>query len=417
MNDPTGRVAPVLCVLSILVVLFLPSQLLAAVGQVLPGIDVLEQRGFDVLQGKRVGLITNHTGRSRNGRRTIDIIRSAPGVRLTALFSPEHGIRGNADEKIPSAIDPASGLPVYSLYGATCRPTPGMLHGVEILVFDIQSIGTRFYTYIGTLSLAMRAAREAGIPFVVLDRPNPLGGKTVEGAIPATVPRAGADGCGAIASIHPIPTRHGMTVGELALLFNTEFGIGCRLTVVPMRGWRRDMYFDDTGLAWVNPSPNMKSLSAAILYPGLGVLESADLSVGRGTENPFMAYGAPWADGAAVARNLAGRDIPGITFKPCSFVPTAAGHPYRGKQCFGVCVASLERNRFDPILAGLHLAQAFSETHPLQFRVYEGFGTEVGDPEAWGLLRQKGITPLDVERRWDDGLERFKKVRKSYLLY
>jgi uncharacterized protein YbbC (DUF1343 family) len=403
--------------LSILVALCLPSLLLAAGDPVLPGIDVLEQRGFDVLQGKRVGLITNHTGRSRDGRSTIDIINRAPGVRLTALFSPEHGIRGEADDKVSSATDLASGLPVHSLYGATCRPTPDMLQGVDILVFDIQDIGTRFYTYIGTLSLAMRAAREARIPFVVLDRPNPLGGVRVEGAIPTTIPPERADGCGALAGIHPIPTRHGMTIGELALLFNTEFGLGCRLTVVPMQGWRRVMYFDDTGLDWVNPSPNMKSLSAAILYPGLGPLESADLSVGRGTERPFQAYGAPWADGAAVARNLAGRDIPGITFTPCSFVPTAAGHPYRGRQCFGVCVASLERGRLDPILAGLHLVQAFCETHPSEFRVYEGFGIEVGDRDAWRLLRQKGVTPLDVARRWDNELERFRKMRNRYLLY
>lgn len=417
MNDPNGGMAVVLGILSILVALCLPSHLLAAGDPVLPGIDVLEQRGFDILQGKRVGLITNHTGRSRNGRSTIDIISRAPGVRLTALFSPEHGIRGEADEKVSSSTDPASGLPVHSLYGATCRPTPDMLRGVEILVFDIQDIGTRFYTYIGTLSLAMRAAREAGIPFVVLDRPNPLGGEQIGGAIPATILPERADGCGAVTSIHPIPTRHGMTIGELALFFNTEFGIGCRLTVIPMQGWRRDMFFDDTGLNWVNPSPNMKSLSAAILYPGLGPLESADLSVGRGTERPFLAYGAPWADGAAVARNLAGRDIPGITFTPCSFVPTAAGHPYRGKQCFGVCVASLERDRLDPILAGLHLAQAFCETHPREFKVYEGFGIEVGDREAWRLLRQKGVTPLDVARRWDKELERFRKVRSRYLLY
>ena len=416
MNDPAGRLTVVM-LLSILVALCLPSHLFAAGDPVLPGIDVLEQRGFDVLLGKQVGLITNHTGRSRDGRSTIDIISRAPGVRLTALFSPEHGIRGEADEKVSSAIDLASGVPVHSLYGATCRPTPEMLRGVEILVFDIQDIGTRFYTYIGTLSLAMRAAREAGIPFVVLDRPNPLGGEQVAGAIPAMASREGADSCGAIASIHPIPTRHGMTIGELAQLFNKEFGINCRLTVVPMQGWRRDMYFDDTGLAWINPSPNMKSLSAAILYPGLGVLETADLSVGRGTKSPFLAYGAPWVDGAAVARNLAGRDIPGITFRACSFVPTAAGHPYRGKQCFGVCVASLERDRLDPILAGLHLVQAFYETYPRRFRVYEGFGTEVGDRKAWGLLRQKGVTPLDVARRWDKELERFRVVRSRYLLY
>ncbi|QEM69524.1 DUF1343 domain-containing protein [Geobacter sp. FeAm09] len=405
-------------ILCLPVALFFPPQVRAA-GEpvVLPGIDVLEQRGFDLLQGKRVGLITNHTGRSRDGRSTIDIINRAPGCRLTALFSPEHGIRGEADDKVPSATDRATGLPVHSLYGATCRPTPEMLRGVDILVFDIQGIGTRFYTYIGTLSLAMRAARDAGIPFVVLDRPNPLGGERVEGAVPAQPLPERSSGCGALTSIHPIPTRHGMTMGELARLFNTEFGIGCRLTVVPMQGWRRAMYYDATGLPWVNPSPNMKSLTAAILYPGPGTLETADLSVGRGTDRSFLAYGAPWVDGAAVARNLAARTIPGIRFAPCSFVPTAAGHPYRGKHCSGVCVTALDRDRLDPPLAGLHLAQAFYETYPGKFKVYEGFGTEVGDREAWPLLRQKGVTPRDVVRRWDRELERFKVVRSGYLLY
>ena len=192
---------------------------------VLPGIDVLTSRNYDILKGKRVGLITNHTGRSASGASTIDILYHAPGVRLVALFSPEHGLRGESDEKVSSGLDARTGLPIHSLYGATCRPTPEMLKGVEVLVFDIQDIGTRFYTYIGTLSLAMRAARAAGIPFVVLDRPNPINGVNVAGAIPETALPERNSGCGAITSIHPIPTRHGMTVGELAQLFNREFGI------------------------------------------------------------------------------------------------------------------------------------------------------------------------------------------------
>ncbi|MGB9082756.1 MAG: DUF1343 domain-containing protein, partial [Desulfuromonadaceae bacterium] len=277
-----------------------PIKAAAAEYQVLPGIDVLAKQHFAILLGKRIGLITNQTGRTAAGVSTIDVLSHVPGVRLTALFSPEHGIRGEVDDKLASSVDSATGLPIYSLYGASCRPLPDMLREVDMLVFDIQNIGTRFYTYIGTLSLAMQAAQRAGIPFVVLDRPNPVGGVDVQGAVSrpllskTSVQRTTQpdNGCGALTSIHPLPTRHGMTVGELARLFNAEYGIGCALTVIPMSGWQRDMYFDDTGLTWVNPSPNMKDLTEAVLYPGLGVLEATNLSVGRGTAHPFEMYGA-----------------------------------------------------------------------------------------------------------------------------
>jgi uncharacterized protein YbbC (DUF1343 family) len=335
-----------------------------------------------------------------------------------ALFSPEHGIRGQADERLGSGTDPGTGLPVYSLYGTTCRPTPEMLQGVDVLVFDIQDIGTRFYTYIGTLSLAMTSAREAGIPFVVLDRPNPVGGVRVEGAIPAapTIP-AGASGCRELTSIHPIPTRHGMTVGELALLFNSEFGIGCDLTVVPMSGWQRSMYYDETGLAWIDPSPNMRNLDTAILYHGLGILESTNLSVGRGTDHPFRAFGAPWADGAAIARNLAGRAIPGITFTPCQFTPAAGARPYGGRTCSGVCVTAIDRERFDPLPAGLHLVQALYELYPQQFRARKGFGVQVGSASLWEVLTRDKEDPADVAGEWEGALERFREIRARYLLY
>lgn len=388
-----------------------------AAATVLPGIDVLEQHNFDTLQGKRVGLITNHTGRSLDDRSSIDILFRAPGVRLVALFSPEHGIRGVEDVKLPSGADSGTGLVVHSLYGRTCRPTPEMLKDVDVLLFDIQDIGTRFYTYIGTLSLAMQAARKAGIPFVVLDRPNPIGGLSVAGAIPAAVLPEKAGGCGALTSIHPLPTRHGMTVGELARLFNSEFGIGCDLTVIPMQGWRRGMYLDETGLAWRNPSPNMKSPEAALLYPGLGILETSNVSVGRGTKRPFQMYGAPWVDARALLVNLARREIPGLGFAPVSFIPTAAGHSYKGKKCFGIGVTITDREKLDPVLAGLHLVQAFYETHPDRFRPNEGFATEVGDKEAWALLTGGLMTPEAVADRWKDDLGRFRRMRERYLLY
>jgi uncharacterized protein YbbC (DUF1343 family) len=292
-----------------------------------------------------------------------------------------------------------------------------MLRNIDVLVFDIQDIGTRFYTYIGTLSLAMRAAKKAGIPFVVLDRPNPIGGEKVQGAIPVTPLPERKNGCGAITSIHPIPTRHGMTIGELARLFNTEYGIGCALTVVPMRGWQRSMYYDQTGLAWVNPSPNMKSLDAALLYPGPGTLETTSLSVGRGTDRAFLAYGAPWVDAAGVVKNLSARNIPGIQFEACSFVPTTPGFSYKGATCYGVCLDVLDRERLDPVLAGLHMAQAFHETHPQRFKAYEGFSTEVGDREAWGVLAKGQARPEILLERWGVKLDSFREVRKRYLMY
>ncbi|HEY3309109.1 MAG TPA: DUF1343 domain-containing protein [Desulfuromonadaceae bacterium] len=400
----------------LLTCLLLYSAILARAA-VLPGIDVLAERNFDILQGRRIGLITNHTGRSAAGASTIDLLYHAPGVRLVALFSPEHGIRGAADEKIGSAVDQATGLPIYSLYGASCRPTPEMLQGLDGLVFDIQDIGTRFYTYIGTLSLAMRAAKEQGIPFIVLDRPNPLGGLVVEGAIPAAQLQEGRGSCGAITCIHPIPTRHGMTVGELARLFNSEYGINCDLTVITMQGWQRAMYYDETGLKWINPSPNMKSLTAAILYPGLGILETSSLSVGRGTEAPFQKYGAPWVNLVDVERRLATLEIPGLTLAACRFVPTAKGHPYVGQNCSGVCVTAIDRAKLDPVLAGLHLVQAFYELYPKQFRVKEGFAIEVGSAQVWDFLTHKKQSPEKIAGGWNQDLERFRKLREQSLLY
>lgn len=401
----------------VLVCVMLLCAVYPAAATVLPGIDVLEQQGFGTLKGKRIGLVTNHTGRSRDGRSTIDILRHAPGVSLVALYSPEHGIRGEADEKVSSGSDARSGLPVHSLYGATCRPTAAMLLGVDMLVFDIQDIGTRFYTYIGTLSLAMRAAREAGIPFVVLDRPNPINGIAVGGAIPTVPLEEKESWCGAITSIHPIPTRHGMTMGELARLFNAEFAIGCDLRVISMRGWRRNMYFDETGLAWVSPSPNMRNLTAALLYPGVGTMETSNLSVGRGTQRPFELYGAPWVDAAALVTNLEQRMIPGCRFIATSFVPATAGYPYRGQQCHGVSVTITDRDVFDPILTGLHLAQAMFEVHPRQFSLHEGFVIEVGDRDIRALLSEAGKRPVDVIKRWDGERVKFGEVRQKYLLY
>jgi len=383
---------------------------------VMNGIDVLAARNFDVLQGKRVGLITNQTGRSSDGRSTIDLINSAQGVRLVALFSPEHGVRGTVDDKYVSHSDEATGLRVYSLYGTTCRPQPEMLHGIDVLVFDIQDIGARFFTYIGTLSLAMQAAKDAGIEFIVLDRPNPIGGIAVSGSVPKMRPDKKGSGCGSLTSIHPIPTRHGMTVGELAQLFNSEYGIECNLSVVKMNNWLRKMYFDETGQKWINPSPSMTSLAAAILYPGFGVMESTNLSVGRGTDQPFLQYGAPWVDNKAVIASLSSLNIKGVEFAPCSFVPKAP-YPYAGKVCNGVRISITDRNELDPILVGMHLIKSFAEIHPRHFRQYDGFATEIGDTEAWNMLISQQRKPSETADRWVYDVDKFSKLRRNYLLY
>lgn len=402
--------------------LILISLLLAtstALAGVIPGIDMLAQHNFDLLQGKRVGLITNNTGRSLTGTSSIDLLAKAPNVQLVALFSPEHGIRGDSDVKLSSATDTRTGLPIYSLYGKSCRPTPEMMMGIQVLIFDIQDIGARFYTYIGTLHHALLAARQQGIPLVVLDRPNPLGGLAVEGAVPnpdEVSRRIAADktGCRSLTVTHPIPTRHGLTTGELARLINSEAGINANLQVVTMEGWRREMLWDDTGLGWVNPSPNMKDPIAALLYPGFGPLEATNLSVARGTDKPFHYYGAPWLDAALVLGNLP--DLDGLKFSTTSFTPTAAGHPYQGKLCHGIKVTITNLTTANLPLAGLYLVRAIQQAHPKHYHAAGGFYGMLGDNQAWKMLRE-GVTPEQVMARWQGGIETFKELRKQYLLY
>jgi uncharacterized protein YbbC (DUF1343 family) len=380
-------------------------------GQTLPGIDVFAERGFDSLKGKRVGLITNHTGLTRGNRSTIDVLHERNDFELVALFSPEHGIRGDADAKVESGKDSKTGLMVHSLYGKTRKPTPEMLAGVEVLVFDITDIGTRFYTYIGTMSKSMEAAREANIPFIVLDRPNAIGGSKVEGAV---LP---PDLAGAFTAIHPIPTRHGMTMGELALLFNAEFGIGCDLEVIPMEGWERTMHYDDTGLLWVNPSPNMKTLNGAILYPGPGAAETTTIAVGRGTDRPFEMYGAPYMNGEVLAAEMASRNTPGVRWVPFVFTPTAPYHKFKDERCEGVFAIVTDRDQLDSVTAGLHLVQAMHQLYPEQFQAEGGFATHTGDPEIWSKLTEQNLTPEQVVEAWQPDLDRFLATRSRYLLY
>jgi len=390
------------------------SDRIAAKGKVLPGIDILKDNDFDILQGKKVGLITNHTGISKSGESDIDILFNTEMCDLVALFSPEHGIRGTADEKVASGVDEKTGLPIHSLYGQTRKPTPEMLEGLDVLVFDIQDIGCRFYTYIATMAFAMEASKENNLEFVVLDRPNVIGGAKVEGAV-AHESLTGINTC-----IYPIPTRHGMTVAELALLFNDHFEIGCDLEVVPMTGWHRSLYFDETGLAWKNPSPNMRTVDGAIVYPGLGMAETTLVSCGRGLDRPFEFYGAPYMDKNKVAANLQKRNTPGIWFVPASFTPTAKYHNYRGELCHGVQAVVYDRDALDSVTAGLHMIQAFYETHPDTYDVEtngKGFQTESGDLETWKMLTEEKMTPEEIVAKWQPDIEAFKKLSRKYYLY
>ncbi len=377
-----------------------------ASAEVLTGIDVLERDGFKELQNLRVGLITNHTGRDRRGHQTIDVLRDAPNVKLAALFSPEHGIRGVADEKVSDTVDEKTGLLVYSLYGASRRPTPEQLKNLDALVYDIQDVGARFYTYISTLGYAMEEAAKLKLPFFVLDRPNPIGGMDVEG------PVADADKLSFIA-YHTMPVRHGMTIGELARLYNESRKIGCDLRVVKMENWRRAMWFDGTGLAWVNPSPNMRSLTEATLYPGVGLLETTNLSVGRGTDTPFELIGAPWLDGQRLAADLNRRSIAGVRFVPVRFTPNAS--VFKGEECGGVNIVVTDRARFHPVPVGVEIAVTLRRLYTTEWKV-DDYIRLLANADTLARIK-RGETTDELVRSWQAGLEEFRRERERALLY
>lgn len=376
---------------------------------VLNGIDVLERDGFGTLQGHSIGLITNHTGRTLDGRSTVDVLAQAPGVRLVALFAPEHGIRGEKDERIADGKDEKTGLPVYSLYNPGAgqnryRPKPEQLKGIDTLVFDIQDVGARFYTYIGTLGYCMEEAARAGIRMVVLDRPNPIRGLKVDG------PLADADKL-TLTAYHPIPVQHGMTVGELASLYNAERQMGCKLEVVRMEGWRRSMWFDETGQTWVNPSPNMRSPIQALLYPGVCLLEASNVSVGRGTDTPFEVVGAPWMDGRRLAAALTAKGFKGLVFYPRRFTPTASKHA--GVECGGVSIQVTDRNSVEAIRLGIEMAYEIHRAHP-----------EWEEDKLVNLLQnseasQAALTAgyAAAAAGWKADVERFERIRAKHLLY
>ena len=385
-----------------------------ATSPVLAGIDVLRAESFARLAGRRVGLLTNLAARTRDRQLTLDAVRAAPGLRLVALFTPEHGLTAVeegavASSRVSSRVssrEAGTGLPVHSLYGETQRPTPAMLQGIDVLLIDLPDVGARFYTYMTTVAYVLEEAAKAGVAVMVLDRPNPVNGVSIDG------PSLDA-GLSSFVGYFPMPIRHGLTLGELARLFNGERKLGAALTVVAAAGWRREMWFDETGLPWSNPSPNIRNLRAATLYPGIGAIEWSNLSVGRGTDAPFEQIGAPWIDGARLADALNRRRIPGVLFAPVSFTPDSS--VYARQLCSGVSITITDRALLRPVRLGIEIASAVRRQHPDRF----DFGRTVqllGSQQAIERIRN-GDAPEDVAALWtvDEALWRDERAR--YLLY
>lgn len=382
-----------------------PGARATTAGAVRQGIDVLAGQNFVPLRGLRVGLITNHTGHDRARRSTIDLLAAAPDVKLVALFSPEHGLRGTADEPVGDGVDERTGLPIFSLYGQTRAPRPEQLADLDALVFDIQDIGCRFYTYISTLGLAMEAAARAGKKFFVLDRVNPINGRTVEGPV--------HQGASTFVAFHRLPLRHGMTVGELARMFNAERGWNCDLTVIPVEGWSRARWWDETGLPWTNPSPNMRSLTAAMLYPGVGLLESA-VSVGRGTDTPFEVVGAPYVtNDVAFAEAVNRAGLAGVRAVPIRFTPRAS--TFKDQPCGGVHLVVTDRETLRAVDLGLTLALTFQRMYPGQFAADKMLPLLTDRATLDAIKAGKPLA--EIKQAWAAELAAFEKRRVAFLLY
>jgi uncharacterized protein YbbC (DUF1343 family) len=375
-------------------------------GRVQVGLEVLEVEKFAALRGKHVGLVTNHTGLDSQGRNTVDLLSHAPGVQLVALFSPEHGLAGRNDEKIGSTKDAATGLPIFSLYGETLRPTDAMLKGIDALVFDVQDAGVRFYTYTSTMAYCMEEAAKRNIAFYVLDRPNPIGGEIVEG------PMLDADKT-SFTAYFPLPVRYGLTIGELAQFFNNENHIGADLHVVTMKNWHRNYFFESTGARWIPPSPNLRTLKGAVLYPGLEILQNAGVSVGRGTEAPFEEFGAPWINGEEVASALNARHLPGLRFTAQPFIPVVG--LYSGQRCGGVAVRVTDRQAVRSMRMGIEIAAILKQLYPSNFDPAK-LMLLTGSAETIRQL-QEGTSPEQIASSWTGELSSFDAVRRKYFLY
>ncbi|MEE9170804.1 MAG: DUF1343 domain-containing protein [bacterium] len=385
-----------------------------------PGLDVLVEERLGLIKNKRIGIVTNHTALSADGEHIVDLLNRIPDVGIHALFAPEHGIRGDraGGEYIETYEDSLTGIAVYSLYHRNRKPTAAMLDSVDILLFDIMDIGARFYTYISTMALAMEAAAEAGIPFIVLDRPNPITGEIVEGPVLKEEHKS-------FVGMFPIPIRHGLTVGELALMINGQGwltnGIRADLTVVPVRNWKRLQWFDQTGLPWVKTSPNMPSLEAANLYPGIGLLEGVNVSEGRGTPTPFTLIGSPWMRPGPIKERFTGFRGFGTQLEVREFtpvpVPNAAPHPeFQDRRCRGFYLNVKNRNLFRPVSFAVQLLTVLRELHPRDLEFTSGFDRLAGDSKLQEQLLA-GVPANKIIAGWSQELKKFKRMRKKYLLY
>jgi uncharacterized protein YbbC (DUF1343 family) len=383
------------------------------------GVDRLADSLPRILTGKRVGLITNHTGRDRAGTPTIDLLAARNDMKLVALFGPEHGIRGVATGRVNDARDEKTGLPVYSLFGETEKPTDAMLANVDALVFDIQDVGVRQYTYLSTMGLAMQAAAKKKIPIVILDRPNPIGGTIVEGNIREP-------GMESFVGLYPIASRHGMTAGELARLYNKEFGIGADLYVVPLEGWKRELWSDQTDLPWTRPSPNLPTFAGVINYPGTVFFEGTNLSEGRGSDNPFEQTGAPWLRAQEVADSMNARHLPGVQFSAVDFAVLPTARKYGGQTIHGVRMTVTDRERYRPIATTMRLIELIRRLHPQDFQWRHStaspnavetyyFDTLTGSRRTRAAIENGTLETLLAE--WDRDAQKFRETRKPYLLY
>lgn len=375
-------------------------------GRVQTGLDVLESQKFAPLRGKHIGIITNHTGLDSQGKSTIDVLTHAQGVQVVALFSPEHGLAGRLDEKVSSTKDPATGLPIYSLYGETTRPTDEMLQGIDALVFDVQDAGVRFYTYTSTMAYCMEEAAKRHIAFYVLDRPNPIGGEVIEG------PLLDPDKTNFVAYF-PLPVRYGLTIGELAQFFNTENHINADLHVIAMKNWHRNYFFESTGIRWIPPSPNLRTMKGTLPYPGLEILQNAGVSVGRGTETPFEQFGAPWMDGEKVASALNATRLPGLKFVSQSFIPVSG--LYQGRRCGGVGIRITDRAAVRSMRMGIEIAALLQKLYPQDFDASKTI-TLLGNAETVQKLKD-GVPAAEIVASWQSALTQFDQLRRKYFLY
>ncbi len=381
--------------------------------RVRPGIDVLLTDSIHLVRGLRVGLVSNHTGIGADGSASIDRLFEHPSVQLVALFSPEHGIRGTVEGGVQVAdqVDGETGLPIHSLYGATLKPTPSMLEGIEALLFDIQDIGARYYTYIYTMALAMEAAGEASIPFIVLDRPNPVGGSHVQGNVldPSFASFVGR---------YAIPMRHGMTPGELAILFRQAFGVAVELRVVPIEGWSRNMLFPETRLPWRSPSPNMPNLESALHYSGTCLFEGTNLSVGRGTERPFQWVGAPWLDGDALAQVVSEMGLPGVRIHPARFTPRGPGDgKFDGVEVNGVRLEVTEPETYDPTLTAVTLLVEARKMSGSQWGWNAVHFDRLAGTQQLRNGVEEGESAAQIMQGWAADVDEFRELRGRALLY